>query len=126
MRSRRLFMMTPLFGLAACATPIASNAETPSGLPELSQDAQLRRYLAMQYALEHNLSGQSTGWELSSQVRGAVVPLETVLSRTDGWCRDYQEIIGDGARRYRLVGIACRKPGPHWLVLGIRPYAERS
>jgi hypothetical protein len=66
-----------------------------------------------------------TSWEVSPNLFGSIAPIETVLSSTDGWCRDYEEVIADDSRRYRLVGIACRKPGPRWLVLDVRPFVEQ-
>ena len=98
--------------------------ERPAELPALSQAVQMKRFAALQYAMEHNVSGGVTVWEVSHASRGSVAPLETVFSRTDGWCRDYEEIIVDGLRHYRLVGIACRSPSSRWLVLDVRPFVE--
>lgn len=109
-----------LLTVCGCTTTI----EQPGGLPSLSEAAQGQRYTALQSALEHNVSGRATLWQVSSASYGSVAPLETVFSKTDGWCRDYEEVIADGPRRYRLVGIACRNPGPRWLVLNVRPFVE--
>jgi surface antigen len=98
--------------------------ERPGELPVLSETAQAKRFAALQYALEHNVSERATVWEVSPAVHGSVAPLETVFSSTDGWCRDYEEVIADGRKRYRLVGIACRNPGSRWLVLDVRPFVE--
>lgn len=130
MNPRRIFVTTLVIGLAltACATSTmnARNGEMPSGFPPLNQAAELQRLAAMQRALEHNVSGESTVWTLSNQVGGSVVPLETVSSQENGWCRAYQEIIIDDSQRYRLLGIACRRSGPFWLVLAIRSYTETN
>jgi len=99
-------------------------SEQPAELPALSQTVQMKRFAALQYAMEHNVSGRATVWEVSPASRGSVAPLETEFSRTDGWCRDYEEVIVDGRQLYRLVGIACRNPGSRWLVLDVRPFAE--
>ena len=115
------FVLTALLALAGCTRP---PAETPSALPALDEGAQMQRYAAVQYALENGQGGQPTLWLASESVRGSVAPLETVRSSTWGWCRDYEELITDGPKHYRLVGIACRKSGRGWLVLDIRPFAE--
>jgi len=113
----QLFVLLTTFG---CTMP----SERPAQLPALSQSVQMKRFAALQYALEHNVSGRATVWEVSQASRGSVAPLETVFSRTDGWCRDYEEVIVDGRQHYRLVGIACRNPGSRWLVLDVRPFVE--
>lgn len=118
---KQLLVIASLAALSACAVP---DAQTPSALPALSRAAQLQRFAAWQHALEHNAGGKTTTWNYSSSVRGSIAPIDTVRSSTDGWCRDYEEMIEDGAKRYRVVGIACRKPGPHWLVLDVRPFTE--
>jgi len=102
----------------------AMTSEQPAELPALSRAVQLKRFAALQYALEHNVSGRVTVWEVSPASRGSVAPLETVFSRTDGWCRDYEEIIVNGRQHYRLVGIACRNSRSGWLVLDVRPFVE--
>ena len=117
---KRLFVIVPITALSACAAP---NMEAPSDLPALSEAAQMRRHTAWQDALEHNAGGQTTTWSVSG-ARGSIAPIDTVFSSTDGWCRDYEEVIADGAKRYRLVGVACRKPGQRWLVLDVRPFTE--
>lgn len=119
---KRLVVFSTLLGLGACTGPATEQSEQ---LPTLSRDAQIQRFAALEYALEHNTRNQPTSWVVSPTVGGSIAPLETVLSSTDGWCRDYEEIIAAGPQRYRLVGIACRKPGPRWLVLDVRPFVER-
>lgn len=99
-------------------------SEQPAELPVLSQAVQMKRFAALQHALEHNVSGRITVWEVSPATAGGVAPLETVFSRTNGWCRDYEEVIIDGRQHYRLVGVACRSPGSRWLVLDVRPFVE--
>jgi len=108
--------------LTICGCTMTS--EQPAELPALSQTVQVKRFAALQHALEHNVSGRATVWEVSPASRGSVAPLETVFSRTDGWCRDYEEVIVNGRQHYRLVGIACRNPRSRWLVLDVRPFVE--
>jgi surface antigen len=119
---KRIIVVSALIAVCGCAE---LRTEQPGDLPALPKDAQVQRFATFQYAMEHDSGGRSTTWEISPALRGSVAPLETVLSRTDGWCRDYEEVIADGLKRYRLVGIACRKPGPRWLVLDVRPFVER-
>jgi surface antigen len=118
---KHLFLLAPLLAISSCTTP---PVETPTGLPALDGSAQAQRFAAVQYALENDQGGHPTLWQGSGDVRGSVAPLETVRSSTYGWCRDYEELITSGPKRYRLVGIACRKPGQGWLVLDVRPFAE--
>lgn len=120
---KHLLLLAPLLAISGCAT---RPAETPPGLPALDGNAQAQRFAAVQYALENDRGGRPTLWQGSGDVRGSVAPLETVRSTTYGWCRDYEELITSGSKRYRLVGIACRKPSQGWLVLDVRPFAEPS
>lgn len=115
------FVLAVLGSLSACAV---SNVIPAGDLPVLTQADQARRFAAWQNALEHSLDEQTTSWSASARVRGSIAPIETVSSTTDGWCRTYEEVIADGAKRYHLVGIACRKPGSGWLVLDVRPFTE--
>ena len=118
MRSCRCLLV--LFVLAGCAVETPAPAE----LPALSEAAQARRFAAWQQALEKNAGGESTTWSDRGGARGSIAPIDTVHSQTEGWCRDYEELIASGEARYRVVGIACRKPGPRWLVLDVRSFAE--
>ena len=118
---KHLFVVVPITALSACSAP---NMEVPGDLPALSEAAQMRRLIAWQYALGHNAGGETTTWSVSGEAHGSIAPIDTVFSSTDGWCRDYEEVIADGAKRYRLVGVACRKPGQRWLVLDVRPFTE--
>lgn len=120
---KHAYLLAALIALSSCANP---NATSSGNFPVLNQTAQTRRFGAWQYALEHNAGGKATSWGASAQVRGSIAPIETVFSSTDGWCRTYEELIAKGTKRYRLVGIACRKPGARWLVLDVRPFAETS
>jgi surface antigen len=119
----RLLIIAPLVALSACAVP---DMAPRSDLPSLSELAQSRRFAAWQHALEYNAAGKTTSWSVSSDVRGSIAPIETYFSTTDGWCRDYEEVIADGAKRYQVVGIACRKPDQRWLVLDVRPFIEAA
>ena len=110
------------FELSGCVSP----AESPSDLPALSEMAQSERFGAFQDALESVQDDHPVRWQVSADVRGSIVPIDTVRSRTDGWCRSFEELIATGPRRYRLVGIACRKAAQHWLVLDVRPFAEQG
>ena len=125
--SRTVKLLTLLL-LASCTqgAGVGGSATAPRqiGLPVLSESAQALRYATWQHAMERNVSGQTASWAESSQVRGSVAPIETVSSTTEGWCRDYEEVIAAADKRYRVVGIACRKPGPRWLVLNIRAFNE--
>ena len=118
---KHLLVLASLLAIGGCAT---RPAEAPSGLPALDGNAQMQRFAAVQYALDNDQGGQPTLWQGSGNTRGSVAPLETVRARAYGWCRDYEEVITDGPTHYRLVGIACRKPGQGWLVLDIRPFTE--
>ena len=119
---RHCFVIVAVVTLSACALPAT---EDPSELPTLNEAAQDRRYAAFQAALEYGRSDQPVLWQVSSaEVRGSVTPIDTVRSRTDGWCRSYEELIAAGPKRYRVVGIACRKASQRWLVLDVRPFAE--
>lgn len=117
---KHLYMIAVMAALAACTVPNMS----PRELPPLGKLAQARRFAAWQHALEYNVSGTTSLWSVSDKLRGSIAPINTYFSHTDGWCRDYEEMIADGTKRYGLVGIACRKPGPHWLVLDVRPFTE--
>jgi surface antigen len=119
---KHVIVLSVFLGMCGCA---ALTTEQPGDLPPLPEAAQLQRYAALQYAMEHDVGGRPAIWEVSPTLRGSIAPLETVLSSTDGWCRDYEEVIADGPKRYSLVGIACRKPGPRWLVLDVRPFVQR-
>jgi surface antigen len=121
--TKHLLVLASLLAVIGCTT---GPPETPTGLPMLDQNAQLERFAAVQYALENDQGGQPTLWQGSGDVRGSIAPLETVRSSAYGWCRDYEELITSGPKRYRLVGIACRKPSQGWLVLDVRPFAEPS
>ena len=92
-----------------------------SGLPELNEVAQSRRFIAFQDAMEKSPNDSSVRWQVSDDVVGIITPIDTVYSRTDGWCRSYEEIITNRAKRYRLVGIACRDAPRRWLILNVRP-----
>ena len=118
---KHLHLLVPLAVMAACA---ARNSMPESNLPVLSESAQTRRFVAWQQALEKNIGGETTSWSDSGEVRGSIAPINTVCSSIDGWCRDYEEVIADRTMRYRVVGIACRKPGPRWLVLDVRTFTE--
>jgi hypothetical protein len=118
---KHLFAVVPITALSACSAP---NMEAPGDLPALSEAAQMRRLTAWQYALEHNAGGETTTWSVSGEAHGSIAPIDTAFSSTDGWCRDYEEVIADEAKRYRLVGVSCRKPGQRWLVLDVRPFTE--
>jgi surface antigen len=113
----QLFALLTVYGCAM-------TSEQPAELPALSSTVQMKRFAALQYALEHNVSGHVTVWEVSPASCGSVSPLETVFSGTYGWCRDYEEVIVDERQHYLLVGIACRNPGSRWLVLDVRPFVE--
>ena len=116
-----LFVIASLAAVSGCAVP---NTQTPSDLPTLSQAAQKQRFAAWQHALEHNLGGETTTWRVSDDVHGSIAPIASAFSSTDGWCRDYEEVIAERTKRYRVVGIACRRPGAGWLVLDVRPFTE--
>jgi len=112
-------IIAALAALSGCASP-----NPPNELPSLSKLAQARRFATWEYALEYNLAGNTSSWSISHDERGSVAPIDTYFSHTDGWCRNYEEMIANGTKRYGLVGIACRKPGPRWLVLDVRPFTE--
>jgi surface antigen len=98
--------------------------EDVSDLPSLNETAQNKRFAAFQAALEYGRGDQPVPWQASAEQRGSVTPIDTVRSRTDGWCRSYEELIAADSKRYRVVGIACRKAWQHWLVLDVRPFTE--
>jgi surface antigen len=118
---RHWFVIVAVAALSACALP---TTEDPSELPTLNEAAQGKRFAAFQAALEYGRSDQPVQWQVSAELRGSVTPIDTVRSRTDGWCRSYEELIADGTKRYRVVGIACRKAPRRWLVLDVRPFTE--
>ena len=118
---RHWFVIITVVTLSACAQPAM---EDVSDLPSLNQTAQDKRFAAFQAALEYGQSDQSVQWQASAEQRGSVTPIDTVRSHTDGWCRSYEELIAAGSKRYRVVGIACRKAWQHWLVLDVRPFRE--
>jgi surface antigen len=120
---KHLCVIAAVGALSACSL---LNTETPSNLPGLSEAAQDDRFATFQYALEHAQDDQAMQWHVSDASRGSVTPIDTVHSATDGWCRSYEEVIADGATRYRLVGIACRKSAQGWLVLDVRPFKEQG
>jgi surface antigen len=118
---RHQFVIAALVALSGCVAPAP---EAPSDLPALSEQAQSKRFAAFQNALEYVQGDHPVRWQVSADLRGSIVPIETVRSTTDGWCRSYEELIATGPKRYRLVGIACRKAARHWLVLDVRPFVE--
>jgi surface antigen len=96
-----------------------------TGFPVLSREAQDQRYTATEDALEHDVSGWARAWSTHDQdAEGTIAPLATVRSTEYGWCRDYQEAVVAGARKYQLVGIACRPEDGRWLVLDMSPFTE--
>lgn len=82
--------------------------------------------MAFEQAMEKSPTDRSVRWQMSNAVHGTVTPLDTVYSKMDGWCRSYEEIIANGMQHHHIVGIACRDAQRRWLVLDIRPLAERS
>jgi surface antigen len=118
---RHWFVIVTVAVLSACAL---SATEDASDLPALNEAAQGKRFAAFQVALEYGGSDRPVQWQVSAEQRGSVTPIDTVRSRTDGWCRSYEELIADGGKRYRVVGIACRKAAQRWLVLDVRPFTE--
>ena len=126
----RTFLLLSFLLLASCThyAGVGGSAAAPRqiGLPALGEGAQALRFATWQQALEHNLSGQTASWRDTSQLRGSIAPIETVYSTTEGWCRDYEEVIAAADKQYRVVGIACRKPGPRWLVLNVRAFNENG
>lgn len=118
---RHRFVIIAVLTLSACALP---TTEDPSELPALKEVAQGKRFAAFQAALEYGRSDQPIQWQVSEEQRGSVTPIDTVRSQTDGWCRSYEELIAADQKRYRVVGIACRKAWQRWLVLDVRPFAE--
>ena len=118
---RHLLATTPIALLLGCSLPAA---DQDNALPPLSGVAQSERYTAFQNAMERSPADGSVRWQVSNAVSGSVTPIDTVYSRTDGWCRSYEEIIADGAKRYRIVGIACRDAPQRWLVLDVRPLGD--
>lgn len=98
-----------------------------TGFPVLSHEAQDQRYAATQDALEHDVSGRAKTWSTHDEdAEGSIAPLATVRSNEYGWCRDYQEEVATGARKYQLVGIACRPEDGRWLVLDMSPFTESA
>lgn len=116
---RHLHVMAAVVLLSACAQ---HGGEQPSELPALSEIAQSRRFVAFQDAMEKTPGDQTVRWQASAGTFGTIAPLDTVFSKTDGWCRSYEEAIANGDRRYRLVGIACRNAPRRWLVLDVQPF----
>ena len=115
---RHLFVTFAVGMLSACGMPAS---EQSSAMPALNEAAQSKRFSTFQNALEASPSDRSADWQLSSNVFGSVTPIDTVYSKADGWCRSYEEVIVDGSKRYRIVGIACRDAPRRWLVLDVRP-----
>jgi surface antigen len=118
---RHRFVIVAVVILSSCALPAT---EDPSELPTLNEAAQGKRFAAFQAALESGRSDQPVQWQVSAEQRGSITPIDTVRSSTDGWCRSYEELIAAGPKRYRVVGIACRKGWQRWLVLDVRPFTE--
>ena len=117
------FVIAAAFMLSGCVAPAG---ESPSDLPALSETAQSRRFAAFQNALEYVQGDHPVRWQVSADLRGSIVPIDTVRSKEDGWCRSFEELIATGPKRYRLVGIACRESARRWLVLDVRPFAEQG
>src|SRR5690349_8439150 len=115
------FVIITVATLSGCVQPAIENA---SDLPSLNATAQDRRFAAFQAALEYGQSDQPVQWQASAEQRSSVTAIDTVRSRTDGWCRSYGELIAADSKRYRVVGIACRKGWQRWLVLDVRPFTE--
>src|SRR5262245_60851382 len=114
---RHLLVTATVALLSACS--IAADDQA-SGLPALNEVTQSRRFIAFQDAMEKSPNDGSVRWRVSNDVVGAITPIDTVFSRTDGWCRSYEQIITDGATRYSVVGIACRDAPQRWLVLNVQ------
>jgi surface antigen len=117
------FVIAAMLTLSGCVAPAD---ESPSDFPALSEIAQSRRFAAFQDALEYLPGDHPVRWQVSADLRGSIVPLDTVRSTEDGWCRSFEELIATGPKRYRLVGIACREAARRWLVLDVRPFAEHG
>jgi hypothetical protein len=65
---------------------VPSVTETPSDLPPLSEMAQSRRIAAFQNALEFAEDDHPARWQVSDDLRGSIVPIDSVRSQMDGWC----------------------------------------
>ena len=117
------FVIAAMLTLSGCVAPAD---ESPSDFPALSEIAQSRRFAAFQDALEYLPGDHPVRWQVSPDLRGSIVPLDTVRSTQDGWCRSFEELIATGPKRYRLVGIACREAARRWLVLDVRPFTEHG
>jgi surface antigen len=115
------FVIAAVLTLSGCVAP---TGDSPSDFPALSETAQSRRYAAFQDALEYVPGDRPVRWQVSPDLRGSVVPIDTIRSKQDGWCRSFEELIATGPKRYRLVGIACREATRRWLVLDVRPFTE--
>jgi surface antigen len=120
--TKRLLTIGAVAVVSACVVP---GREQPSQLPALSETAQNRRFTAFQDAMEQSQGDRSVRWQVSNEVFGRITPIDTLASKSDGWCRSYEEIIANGVRQFRLVGIACRSGPRRWLVMDVRSF-ERS
>src|SRR5689334_3860000 len=88
--ARCLLMVGAVTLVSGC---VSSGREQPSQLPSLSEAVQNRRFTAFQDAMEESPGNSSVRWQISSEIFGRITPIDTVVSKSDGWCRSYEEII---------------------------------
>lgn len=69
--------------------------------------------LALQQALETQLSGTSVAWQ-GTDANGTITPIRTFKSADGQWCREYLIESAAGAAAERQHAIACRTPEGGW------------
>ena len=69
----------------------------------------------MQHVLENGISGTDASFR--NDQTGTTVsirPIRTYKSRSDHWCREFEETIRRGGETIVDTGLACREPEGQW------------
>ena len=72
---------------------------------------------AVQIALETKPSGSTYAWQSVDGLVAGKVTLRRTFRTTEGsYCREYGELVTDGADTMAVIHIACREPDGIWVV----------
>lgn len=99
---------------------LASDARVAGELARIEaarEQDRLAFELALQKALETEVSGTTVAWEgAGTGTRGTITPVRTFKSADGQWCREYAVApLADGAAG-REHAVACRAPEGRWTV----------
>lgn len=70
-----------------------------------------------QYSLESTQSGTKSAWHNpDSGNSGTITPQPAYTSKTDEYCREYQQTVTVGGKTETAYGAACRQPDGTWKI----------